>query len=210
MSVNDTVQLSVIGTVAGQTHIHTQHFRYLDPTSTEQGLIDLWQANCRTTYRNMFNTTDLPVLLLRAGQVCGAIPLRAPVEEAEAPATQAGTLNWTGDRAPSWLAGVVSERTAFAGKSRRGRFYIGGLYEAAIAGNDLGATHKGHIQAYVDALNGTFGAAGSSNLYRLVVYSRKLASVPGTQCQDSSTVITSLLVNDAIGSMKSRKPGSGT
>lgn len=210
MSVNDTVQLTVQGTVAGQTHIHTQHFRYLDPTSTEQGLIDAWQASARTAYRNMFNNTDLPVILLRASQVCGAIPLRAPVEEIEAGANQAGTLSYAGQRAPSWLAVVFSERTAFAGKSRRGRFYIGGLYEAAITGNDVESTAMTVYTAYRDALMNTFGPSGTNNLYRLVVYSRKLASVPGTQCQDSSTVITSMGVNVELGSMKSRKPGSGT
>lgn len=210
MSVNDTTQLAVQGTVGGQTHIHTLHFRYLDPTASEQGLIDLWQANARTAYRGMFSTNDSPVILLRASEVCGALPLRAPVEEAEAGGNQTGTRVISAERLPSWLAAVVSERTAFAGKTRRGRFYIGGLFEDETTGNTLNSGYIAWVQAYVDAIMGTFGPSGTSNLYRLVVYSRKLASVPGTQCQDSSTVVTSMLVNANIGSMKSRKPGSGT
>ena len=209
MAVNDTVRLTVQGTADTQDHFHTLHFRYLDPTSNEQGLIDAWQAGCRTAYRNCFVTADAIVKVLEAAQVCGTIPLRAPVEEAEAAGSQNGTITGVGDRAPSWLAAVTSLRTASAGRSRRGRYFLGGLMENEIVGNDLSSGHKTTVEAYAAALMGVFGPSGTSNLYRLVVYSRKLASVPGTQCQDSSTVITSTLVNSAIGSMKSRKPGRG-
>jgi len=210
MAVNDTVRLDVVGTANGQQHIHTLHFRYQEVTSTEQGLIDSWQSIGRTAYRGLFATTDPVVTLLRATQVCGSVPLRAPVEEAELAATQFGTVSWGGDPAPSWLAAVISWRTASAGRSRRGRSYLGGVYEAAIVGNNITSTYSTKLATYRDALLAAYTVGGTVAGYKLVVYSRKLASVPGTQCQDSSTLITSAVIDDPLGSMKSRKPGSGS
>lgn len=210
MAVNDTIQLVVRGTVAGQTHLHTLHFRCLDVTPVEQALINDYQANARVAYATCFSTADLPVQLFIARQVCGSVPLRAPVEEAEIPANQAGAQAVAGERLPSWLAACTSLRTAFAGKSRRGRFYLGGLFEAWTVGNDLTAARMAMDQFYLDALMGRYGPSGTSNQFRLVIYSQKLASVPGTACQDSSTVVTSGIVNSAVATMKSRKPGSGT
>lgn len=210
MAVNDTALLSIRGTVFGFTHIHTLHFRHIDLTSTEQTLIDEWRSACRTAYRNCFATLSFPVQLIKAAQVCGAIPLRAPVESAEPGATANGTIVASGDPAPSWLASVHSLRTASAGKSRRGRYFLGGLYENMIALNDLDSATVIIRAAYGTALLGQFGPSGTSGKHRLVVHSRKLADVPGTLCENSSTLVTSILHPTAIGSQKSRKPGSGT
>lgn len=211
MAVNDTILLAIRGTVGGQTHVHTLHFREMAVAADEQGLIDEWQAACMTPFRGMFDNDDTPVILATASQVCGATPLRAPVEEAVTPPGGIGTLTLPGDRVPSWLAAVVSVRTAVAGRSRRGRFYIGGLFEDVIHENSIDAAHLLRVKVYTDALMATFGPGGTMVAnHALVVHSPKLASVPGTQCQNSSTIVTALLPRTLIGSMKSRKPGSGT
>lgn len=210
MSINDTILLAVNGTVMGQKHVHTLHFRCMKTDPVEQQLIDRWQATSRTTYRALFDDVDKPIELYRAQQVCGDIPLRAAAEEGEVAPNILGSSAFGGDDGPSWLAAVVSERTAFAGPSRRGRFYIGGLHEQHIAGNDLVSAHITRLTAYCTALLGEFGPAATLPDFRLVVHSHKLASVPGTECENSSTLVTALMVRAAVGSMKSRKPGSGT
>lgn len=209
MAINDTAQLAVIGTVLGQQHVHTLHFRHEQVGQSEADIINEWQAGCRTTYRTMFDNTDSPCQLYSARQVCGAVPLRAPAEEAEVAPNIVGASDFTSDAAPSWLAAVGSERTALAGRRRRGRFFIGGLYESEISGNNLVANHLARLQAYIDALMATFGESGTSVLFRLVVHSPTLAAIPGTECQNSSTPVTAIIARSAIGSMKSRKPGRG-
>lgn len=209
MAINDTAQLAVKGTVGGQDHVHTLHFRAIDAIANEQGLIDAWQANARTAYRNIFKNTDTPVDIITASHVCGAIPLRALAQEVEvAPNRVGGEGNDTSQPLPTFNAGVVSVRTAFSGKSRRGRFYIGGLSEANTDGNTLGAL-QARIQAYVTALLAAFTGAGSMGGWQLVVHSRKLAAVPGTQCQDSSALVTAMIVRAEVGTMRSRKLGHG-
>jgi len=211
MAVNDTAQLAVKGTVLGQTHVHTLHFRNIDGLATEQAIIDAWQTNARTAYRNMFDNSDTPVDLITARQICGTVPLRAPVEEVEVAPNRVGGADFTTDPMAPWLAGIVSVRTSSAGRSRRGRFYIGGLYESEVNGAQLVANHIARLQAYVDALVTNFVTpATPASGWKLVVHSRKLAAVPGTQCQNSSTFVAGMIVRADMGSMRSRKAGSGT
>jgi hypothetical protein len=210
MAINDTTQLAVRGIVAGQDHVHTLHFRHMAlPPDSEQALIDEWQAGCRTAYRAAFITFDSPVITLTARQVCGTVPLRAPVEETEAVGNQPGTRTPSGDRLAPWLASVTSERTALAGRSRRGRYYLGGLIEADIVMADLQSAYLTLVQAYATALLTVFGPAGTSANFKLAVHSSKLAA-QGLQCQDSSTLVNGLIVRSPLATMKSRKAGSGT
>ena len=104
-------------------------------------------------------------------------------------------------------------RTASAGKSRRGRFYIGGLWENDVSGNSVvvGAVDHGDaLDAYIVALARYVASGASTALYRLVVHSHKLSLVPGTQCQDSSTPVTGFIRRVTVGTMRSRMPGHGT
>lgn len=218
MAINDTMALAVKGVVGGQDHVHTLHFRVKTALPTEADLIAAWEANCGATYRSLFIANDSPVQLISAAHVCGTLPLRATAELA--PASPVGTrIAGTGvagsERAPSWLAQVVSVRTASAGRSRRGRFYVGGLLEYDINGNDLSINVNtspprwAAIADYIANLMTAFVTLPSPTDFTLVVHSHKLAAVPGTQCQDSSTPVTGMIRRLAIGSMKSRKPGSG-
>lgn len=209
MAINDTTQLAVKGVVAGQDHVHTLHFRHLAlPPNPEQALIDAWQAGCRTAYRACFVTFDNPVLTITARQVCGTVPLRAPVEETEVVGNQPGTRTPSGDRLAPWLASVTSERSALAGRSRRGRYYLGGLIEADIVMADLQSAYLALVQAYANTLDTIF-MDGTDPNFALVVHSSKLA-LQGLQCQDSSTLVNGLIVRGQLATMKSRKAGSGT
>lgn len=209
MAINDTVQLTVQGFAGGERHLHTLHFRYAALSSTEQGLIDAWQATSRTTYRAQFQAAAAPVQALTARQVCGSVPLRAPLEEIELVANQPGTLNDSSQAGPSWVARVVSVRTALAGKSRRGRFYIGGMTDFTIESNNVSTDGRNATQAYVNSLMAAFvGAARSQADYALVVHSGKLAA-SGVDCDLSSTPVTGMIVRTLLGSMRSRKPGRG-
>lgn len=216
MPINDTVQLSVIGTVGSINHVHTMHFRYNDVLSSDADLAAEFNTNLITAYRAMFGTADTPAITVRVQQVCGAVPLRAAAEVAPAVAAGTRVLTGIGEPLPTWLAQVVSVRTALAGRSRRGRMFLGGLYEWDVFQNimtgaltpdsrsELAATYVGALQARY------FAAAHPTNRYQLVVHSSKLASVPGTQCQDSSTPVTAFVLRANVGSMRSRYPGSGT
>jgi hypothetical protein len=195
-----------------------------------QGLVDDWNATCRTPYRGLFLAVDTPVQLVTARQVCGSIPLDATVEDAGG--LQVGARAIPGgqtERLPSWLAQVVSVRSALAGRSRRGRFFVGGLLEQDVSGNDLVASsdplenrRDGLMPAYLSALAAAFIGAGGTSAYIAYIFSNTLAdgkpagpggvppAVAPVSCELAGAQVTTFLKRLPVGSMKSRRPGSGT
>jgi hypothetical protein len=212
MTINDTLRLQVIGRVHNQDHVHDLHFRVISNIATpEQGLIDAWQAGCRTQYRAIFYTQDSPCVRYSAQHICGSGALRATVEETELAGSILGTRADLADPmdAPAWLAEIVSVRTALAGRSRRGRFYLGGLDRDDIAAEVLGGARQALTATYVGTLMNVFGPVGTNGDFTWVVHSRKLAT-PGTACTVSSAPVTGTILRANIGSQRSRYPGSGT
>jgi hypothetical protein len=210
MAVNDTEELSVTSTLAGQDLVNTYHFRCLtpdtfSPLTYEQVLIDAWQASCYTTYRAM-TPTPVQIARISARQVCGSPPLRARIDESVG---QAGSYFASGDVHAPWMAVLVREKTAFAGRSYQGRnfYHIG--YEDDVTGVNVNAARRTAIDAYNTALMAAFGPSGTNPDFRLVVHSHKLASVPGTQCQNSSTQVINLSTSTYLTTMRSRRSRSG-
>ena len=220
-AANGVYKFAVIGTCNGQQHIHTLHFRStlagnavgMNEADYMQDLLTTWQTACRTAYRGIFDTTNTPVQQYQVRKVCGSVPLPAGLDAAEAGGNQAGTQNpgvGGGDQSAPWLANVVTERTALAGRSYRGRFYLGGMYEGDFAGAVVGNRRLPPTQAYVDTLVATFvtplETAANAKAF---VFSRTLSLVPGTQCQNAGADVRSYQVRDTLATMKSRKAGSG-
>lgn len=220
VATNGIYKLAVLGTVAGQQHIHTMHFRStLEPAALlqseaayQQALIDDWQGNLRTAYRAMFWSSDNPCQSYQVRKVCGSAPLPAGVDEAEAGGSTAGTITPSGgDQALApWLACVTTIRTGLAGRKYRGRNYIGGNSEANVNGATIAS-------AYTDLLNTYFGALKTRYVdrddlttpYRWFVFSRLLAGMAGVACQDAGAAVTGFQVRNQLATMKSRKAGSG-
>lgn len=222
VAINETVMLSVIGTVATQQHVHTLHFR-ANGVGSMTALLTDWQSTSMTAYRGMFRLTDNPCQILRATHVCGSLPLNATIDVIPTTANQAGTRATTTANEASLLAALVSVKGESSGRRRQGRFFIGGLMGGDIVGNDLNAAHVGRVQAYCTAITTAYISATSPS-WRLVVHSRYLsephpaytdskgnaipAYTPGN-CQDISTPVAALIVRPSVTTMRSRKPGHG-
>lgn len=210
MAINDTEELTVAGSLLGQQVVNTYHFRVKNPDlpgppSIEQALIDAWQAGCYANYRGIF-LSNYTIDYISARQVCGTLPLRARVDESVA---ATGTRAASGDLAPTWLAALVRERSAFAGRSYQGRnFYLVGA-EIDFVANVLQANILTPINTYNASLLTVFGPSGTNGDFQLVIHSHKLASVPGTQCQNSSTPVLSLSTSTYLTTMRSRRSRSG-
>lgn len=218
VAANAIYKLAVIGTVLSQRHVHTLHFRSTLAGSSVgfsedawmQDLIDQWQSSCRTAYRAIFGTGDQPCQLYQARKVCGALPLPAGIDEAEAAGSTAGTASKTGDPLPSWLANVTTERTALAGRRFRGRFFLGGLWEQDVNFNDMTTARIAPTQAYADALAAAFVTPLETAVNgKLFVFSVVQSKVPGIQCQNAGADVKTFQVRVPVASMKSRKAGHG-
>lgn len=209
MAANETYELAMLGTYHGQQIVTTHHFRetvpWVPPPSAEQSLIDKWQAALQTAWLNCFPGT-YSLLTLRARKVCGTLPLPEAVEEGvNAAGSRSGgaSVEW-----PAWMALLVTEKTGVAGRSYRGRYYVPGVTDADVDGDVFTTTAFtlwALVGTYNAALLSAFGPTGSDGTFRLVVHSRKLAAVPGAQCQQSSTPVTALVRSIRPATMKSRK-----
>ena len=208
MAINDTYMLSVVGVVAGQDHVHTLHFRNMASVTPAADLIATWRTNCENAYRALFCTFDSPNLLNRVQHVCGSLPLEATEETAVPLAAQPGFRTASSNRSPPYMASLFKVRSAVAGKSRQGRFFIGGLLDTDHDLSDLSAAYIVLMNAYVAVVKSTF-ITGTLPPLRLVVHSRKLATPPGTPCTSSSTLATDIIANPRPTTMRSRKFGHG-
>lgn len=204
VATNETAELAIVGERMGQVIIVTHHFRNIavGVEKSLQNLIDAWQATSQATWLAAL-TTDYTLTKVRARHICGGLPLDATVEET---VNSAGTRADASERLAPWFAVVVRERTASAGRSYRGRFYFPLCAENDFAGATITAAHQITMQAYVTTLtNGYIGVGATNPDWALVVHSKKLASVPGTQCNVSSTLVDTLSLQTTLTTQRSRR-----
>jgi hypothetical protein len=218
VAANGIYKLAVIGTVQGQQHVHTLHFRSTtDPDGLaraeddwQSNLINLWQGAPMTAYRAIFYTADSPVQQYQVRKVCGSLPLPAGVDEAEAAGSILGTRTGGTQPLAPWLAQVVTIRSALAGRRYRGRNFLGGLDENDVGGAVISVGRTNLVDAYYNALVAAFITPLEVDVEaRLFVYSRVQSGVPGTQCQNAGSDARGYQSRTALATMKSRKAGSG-
>jgi hypothetical protein len=209
VAINDTYFFTCQGTLSGRNYVHTLHFREgatVPLGNPAQDLINTWQTSCQTPWLAI-HPAAYTLVRLTAQKVCGALPLPSRVEEGVGAVGTRVTGSSSGVLAP-WLCIAVNEATGLAGKSRHGRFFVSGGYEDDIVGETL-ATGAGSwlatTQLYLTALTTAFVAPADPFKFTLVVHSRTLADVPGTQCQNSSEPVTSLGAVARLTTQRSRR-----
>jgi hypothetical protein len=222
VAANGIYKLSVIGTVSGQQHVHTLHFRStasgnsvgLTEPAWMQDLLTTFQAGPQGSYLQMFGGADTPISLFQVRKVCGSEPLPAGLDAAPAGGAKLGTGiagEFNGDKHAPWIAGVVTVRSALSGRNYRGRFFIGGMYEAMSNGSTLSTARITALTTYSAALNTAYVAPlETAKNAALFVYSHTLSKKdPKPACQDTGADVVSFQVRDQLATMKSRKAGSG-
>ena len=190
-------------------HIHTLHFREISlAAGGGQALIDDWQAQCQTAYKAMWQIGQYPINLLKATKVCGSVPLPTATEETVLPVDGQGTRpSGSSQVSPSFLAITVAEKGVSAGRSRSGRFFLGGSFETDVDTNTYAAAYIAIVQAYCTLLTNRYITPSASS-FQLVTHSRVLAAT-GVSCELSSTPVQQLVINPNVTTMRSRKLGHG-
>lgn len=120
----------------------------------------------------------------------------------------------TGEAEPSFVSAVVSMRTALGGRSHRGRIYIPGIPEAAVAGSrfDKDGPYWLALVQLLTCIATKFiniGDPAPANAALLGVYSRKLGGATFPYQGVGFTPAVSLIPVDLVGTTRSRKIGRG-
>lgn len=206
---NDIYLLQVRGTKGAQDIVHTLHFlgdlTNDDPT-LQQALINAWQASSQAAWLGIAYG-DYTLSDITCQRVCGSTPLPSPTVETVNLTGTRGALTAANSAAP-WLAMLSREATGFAGKSYRGRFFTPLPADTDCDFQTLTGTVTTLLQAYLTSL-GSYLVGGANADWHLFVYSRKLASVPGVQCQNTGALVTSLSYSPYLTSMRSRRSRTG-
>jgi hypothetical protein len=185
---NDVHQFAIRQTIAGQMLVNTYHVRQENVTgdlnqAEAQEIADRLKEACRGRQHSA-----LSYVTWSARQVRGAGVVRDAEDcsitggslfEGTFTGTLTGAQTANGEALPPQDAQVVTALTGNAGRSKRGRLYLGGLPENAQNAGTWLSTWVTDLQTAMDALLISFSAGGEdANImrYRLCVWSETLAS----------------------------------
>jgi len=116
---------------------------------------------------------------------------------------------------PSFVSAVISKRTLTGGRSHRGRMYIAGIPEDMTTGSNInvpGALWTGILNFIVCVLANFKhpDPAGGTDIWDLIVYSRKLGGAAFPYTAAGVTDVDNLVPVQALGTTRSRKVGRGS
>jgi len=195
MATDDIWRLSFIGSHAGtELAVITMHIRMKTGSGTFAGacaylktnLLDLLKVQQATSFR----WDEI------RGLTANLTPPRADLYNTGFPIS--GTSG--NEEPPHQVAAVVSIKTAYAGRSYRGRNYLPAIPETSWTAGLLASTPGNAIQTYYDDLVAALGASGSNADYQWVVWSEKL--------QQGNAVVDTI-VRDVPGVIRRRRVGVG-
>ena len=121
-----------------------------------------------------------------------------PTEGFEMPLTQAGNI--AGEAMPPADTIVAQLKTGLIGRSFRGEVNIGGVPQDANSNGQVSAAYQGFVGNYIAAIT-SIGPVLQPGMFTLGVYSQLLAQF---------NPVTSVLISQDFGHLRSRKPGVGS
>lgn len=209
MAAGDVYKAAVVSTCAGQEQIQTFHFKDKSGSLTADlvgaHLVDDWVTPLAVYQAPEISTVRVEVRKL-------AIPPTGSDYLTDLPiaGSTSGHIGSLTD------AMVISERTAFLGRSYRGRVYFPGIdRDFALSGAFVsGAT--GPIQTIVDDFVGLYGVGGSDANALWVVWSPKLGNVytggvlTGYDTAAGAHGITTAIVDVPVHVQRRRALGTGS
>ena len=195
MAVNDVWRLSCLGSHAGtEIAVITLHIKMLSGNGTFDGAAAYIKTNllslAKTRQANAFRWDKIVGLTRNlTPPVSGEYTTGFPIIGDSA-----------ADENARQIAMVVTHKTAFAGRSYRGRHYLPGTFEGMTTGGLFDSANTNAFQVYYDDLVAALGAGGANADYQWVVWSEKL---------HVATPVTQAIVRSNPGVIRRRRIGVG-
>lgn len=181
---NTLVQLSIIGSCQGQAIVNVHHFEasagteatLLSDTLAQTYALNLgndWLTNEKVTWLALhtsdYSLTRLQVQVLERP---GNVNHRLVPQDITTGLPSPGSLVEASDELST--CGVAKWKSVTAGRSHRGRTYIGPIAGSRITGGVLDASIKGNIDTYVSNMINRYTGlgAGAAAGYVFTIYSR--------------------------------------
>lgn len=209
-AVGDVYEVIIEGRQEGQLMDNVLHFSCVGADTDVDLHLILVLINC-------FVTNLLPVLSssyslerVRWKKVSPVLGIEQVTVPAGGPLAGGG-----GASSPAYVSAVVSKRTLFPGRSGRGRMYIPAVPEgmATISALDTGGAFWAGLLGFIACVLTNFkhpDPAGGSNIWDLVLFSRKLAGTTKAPFPAAAFhAVDNLIPVQQLGTTRSRKVGRG-
>jgi hypothetical protein len=189
---NDVMRLAIFGTVSGEEMANVIHMRVKNAAGVanpQAGLASIalaWANAWDNEQSNVYSWTRWSALQVGGAGVTysAANGKRSGGQTFQADLSPAVVGDLAVDMLPPGVAFVLSLRTGFSGKSKRGRVYIPGMAEGHNSGGAPTAAAVLAVQTIANTWLGVYGAAGVDPDWTMGVWSERTATdrfvVPGT------------------------------
>lgn len=203
MATGDVWRLAFEGTIQGAQYVNVWHVRFKTEAADIGDAITYIDTNFYQLYKTIVHTTW-------AVSICKARQLAVPSLLFDQAVSAAGE-SAANPAMPPQCSMVVTLRTGIAGRSRRGRLYLGGQKTDAFLNGAYTSSTVNAVQTYVDDLVAALGSGGSNADYEWGVWSRVLGGEdPGPYNLTSGfRPITAAVVRNVVHTQRRRVLGVG-
>lgn len=210
-AVGDIFEVRVQGRIEGQETDNVLHFECVGAsTDVELHLIQVL-LTCWITHLLPVLTSTWTlerVVWKKVGPALGVEQISIPEGGSAAGGGSAAAL-------PSYCSAVISKRTLTGGRSHRGRMYIAGIPEDQTTGSVINTESDlwAALLAFATCVLTNFvhpDPAGGSDLFDLIVYSRKLGGASFPYTSAGTTDVREFVPSQQLGTTRSRKVGRGS
>lgn len=189
MAQGDRFRLAVESILLGQQVVNVFHYEQVVPVLnlTMTDLAENWETNVLPLYLGL-SVTGFAVNTIRIRD------FNTPQAGIDYPTSGNGTQG--GEAVPIQSAPIITWRTDFIGRSRRGRSYLPPPSEGNQNGGGIVAAQRTAMTDFADAAIMLLDGTGLVDYWQMVIYSRTL---------DSFTPVTDYTVRESIGTIRGRR-----
>ena len=198
-------ELRVIGTYQGQQFNNVLHFADdagVGVAGDAQLLADSFMHNdVITAYRNCLDDSA----------VLNRVEVREIHPEQKDPVVEIppnGQGLRTGSGMPSYVTAVISFRTGFTAKTKRGRMYMPAVPESFCTDGTMDPAAQAYYQTWEGELEARYLETTGTEPFVLGIWSRKLAG-PAPYDPAAFTPVTNITLNTIFGTQRRRRVGHG-
>jgi hypothetical protein len=204
LSESDVYELVIDGEYASNEMMNVFGFVQKSVTAGNLSaqLITSWRAAMETSWRSVI-AAGLTINAYRAQRVVPGGDARSELFP-----SSSNTSTGSGSVQATQVAALISWQTARAGRSYRGRTYLGPVPGTFAAGSTLITAGTNAYNAFIAAMMGAYGPAGSDADFELAIISRVQA---GTELTTPiATPVVSGVVRNVLATQRRRRLGVGS
>lgn len=195
-------QVTIVGEIHGQETNNVLNFRSAVDAATLATLLgDIGQCIITSLLPALSNEWKFKEL---RGKITAPV---AGDEVIESQGVQVGSQFAQGD--VTFTAALFSIKTGFAGRSKRGRFFIAGIAKEDIINSEFTDAHMNLLIAFATCLINKFILTATAGDWKLGVLSRKRIAPAPIDYEANFTHALTIAPHKVVAVMRSRRKGHG-